>query len=216
MTQLALDLSRAPGFLASDFLEAECNREAAYWIARWPAWPDFALALAGPAGSGKSHLAHIFAAHSGAEIVPAPELTIATVGELAEDEGVVLEDADRGVDETALFHLYNLLKEHHRPLLLTGRLPPNRWAVTLPDLKSRLATLTVAAIGAPDDQLLQALLVKLFSDRQVRIGPEIITYLLPRIERSFAAVHALVEKLDQEALRQGRAITLPLIRAVIT
>jgi chromosomal replication initiation ATPase DnaA len=215
MTQLALDLSLPPGFLASDFLEAECNREAAYWIGRWPAWPDFALALCGPAGSGKSHLAHIFAAHSGAEIIPARELTVALVGELAEDAGAVIEDADRGVDETALFHLYNLLKEQHRPLLLTGRQPPNHWEVRLPDLKSRLATLTVASIGAPDDGLLQALLVKLFADRQVRIGPEIIAYLLPRMERSFAAVRALVERLDQEALRQGRAITLPLIRSLI-
>jgi chromosomal replication initiation ATPase DnaA len=215
MSQLALDLSRPPGFLASDFLEAECNRDAAYWIGRWPAWPDFALALAGPKGSGKSHLAHIFATHRDIEIIPAADLTVALVGELDDEEGVVVEDADRGVDETALFHLYNLLKEHHRPLLLTGREPPNRWKVKLPDLKSRLATLTVATIGAPDDQLLQALLVKLFSDRQVRIEPEIISYLLPRMERSFAGVHTLVEKLDQAALQQGRAITLPLIRSVI-
>ena len=215
MSQLALDLSRPPAFQASDFLEADCNREAVEWLGRWPDWPGFALALIGPAASGKSHLAHIFAARSGCRILAAASLTVAAVGELAEGPGVVIEDADRGVDETALFHLFNLLKEQKRSLLLTGRTAPARWTVALPDLRSRLATVTMAPIGSPDDQLLQALLVKLFADRQLRVAPEVIHYLLPRIERSFAAVHALVERLDQAALEQGRAVSLPLAREVI-
>jgi len=214
-SQLIFDLTRPPAYSAADFLPAPCNAAAMGWIERWPGWPGWALALSGPPASGKSHLARIFAVKSGSVAVPAEVLTPDNIPDIAGDHGVVVEDADRGVDETALFHLYNLQKEQGRPLLLTGRKPPNRWKVKLPDLRSRLATLPVAEIGSPDDMLLEALLVKLFSDRQLRIGPEVTAYLLPRIERSFASVRTVVEQLDQAALASGRAVTLPLIRTVI-
>ena len=213
--QLTLDLSRPPAYSAADFLPAPCNEVAMSWIERWPDWPGFALALSGPPASGKSHLAKIFAEKSASVVVPAAELTPDNIPDIAGDHGVVAEDADRGVDETALFHLYNLQKEQGRPLLLTGREPPNRWRIALPDLRSRLATLPVAEIGSPDDFLLEALLVKLFADRQLRIGPDVIAYVLPRMDRSFAAAHDLVEKLDEAALEGGRAVTVPLVRAVL-
>jgi len=214
-SQLIFDLSRPPAYSAADFLPAPCNEEAMGWIDRWPGWPGFGLALAGPAASGKSHLARIFAEKSDSVVAPAAELTPDNIPDIAADRGVVVEDADRGVDETALFHLFNLQKEQNRPLLLTGREPPNRWGIELPDLRSRLATLPVASIGSPDDFLLEALLVKLFSDRQLRIGPDVVAYALPRMDRSFAAVHDLVDKVDKAALEEGRAVTVPLVRAVL-
>lgn len=213
--QLTLDLSRPPAYSVADFLPAPCNEEAIGWIDRWPAWPGLALALVGPAASGKSHLAHIFAEKSGSAVVAAAELTPDNIPDIADDHGVVVEDADRGVDETALFHLFNLQKEQGKALLLTGRDAPNRWSMALPDLSSRLATLPVASIGSPDDFLLEALLVKLFADRQLRIGPDVIAYALPRIDRSFAAIHDLAEKLDKAALESGRAVTVPLVRTVL-
>jgi len=215
MSQLALDLTGPPSLSVCDFLAAPCNEAAKDWIMRWPAWPSFALALSGPVGSGKSHLAHIFAARSGCVIVAAQALHTSLVPDLADGDGVVIEDADGGVDETALFHLFNRLQEQRRPLLLTGRLPPVQWSYRLPDLRSRLVSLPLATIGAPDDFLLEALLVKQFADRQLRIGPEVIGFLLPRMERSFAAAYATVEKLDQAALEGGRAVTVPLVRAVM-
>src|SRR5579859_5081808 len=214
-SQLIFDLTRPPAYSAADFLPAPCNEEATGWIDRWPDWPGFALAVAGPAASGKSHLAHIFAGLSGSVVVPAAILTPDNIPDIAGDHGVVAEDADRGVDETALFHLFNLQKEQGKPLLLTGRDAPNRWKIALPDLRSRLATLPVASIGSPDDFLLEALLVKLFADRQLRIGPDVVAYALPRIDRSFAAIHDLVEKLDKAALEGGRAVTVPLVRSVL-
>lgn len=214
-SQLSFDLSRPPAYSAADFLPAPCNEEASAWIERWPDWPGLNLAVAGPAACGKSHLAHIFAKKSGSVVVPAAALTPDNIPDIAGDHGVVAEDADRGVDETALFHLFNLQKEQGKPLLLTGRDAPNRWTIKLPDLRSRLATLPVATIGSPDDFLLEALLVKLFSDRQLRIGPDVIAYALPRIDRSFAAVHDLVAKLDKAALEGGRAVTVPLVRQVM-
>src|ERR1700761_2755002 len=159
-SQLIFDLSRPPAYSAADFLPAPCNEAAMGWIERWPDWPGLNLALSGPAACGKSHLAHIFAEKSGSVVVPAAALTPDNIPDIASDHGVVVEDADRGVDETALFHLYNLQQEQGRPSLLPGRKPPNRWKVKLPDLRSRLATLPVAEIGSPDDMLLEALLVK--------------------------------------------------------
>jgi len=214
-SQLSFDLSRPPAYSAADFLPAPCNEEAMGWIDRWPDWPGAMLAVVGPAACGKSHLAHIFAEKSGSEVVPAAELTPDNIPDIAGDHGVVAEDADRGVDETALFHLFNLQKEQGKPLLVTGRVAPNRWRIALPDLRSRLATLPVATIGSPDDFLLEALLVKLFADRQLRIGPDVIAYALPRIDRSFAAVHGLVARLDEAALEGGRAVTVPLVRQVL-
>lgn len=214
-SQLSFDLTRPPAYSAADFLPAPCNEAAMGWIGRWPDWPGLNLALAGPAACGKSHLAHIFAEKSGSVVIPAAELTPDNIPDIAGDHGVVAEDADRGVDETALFHLFNLQKEQGRPLLLTGREAPNRWKIALPDLRSRLATLPVAEIGSPDDFLLEALLVKLFADRQLKVGPDVVAYALPRIDRSFAAVHDLVSKLDRAALEGGRAVTVPLVRAVL-
>lgn len=214
-SQLSFDLTRPPAYSAADFLPAPCNAAAMGWIERWPDWPGLNLAVAGPAACGKSHLAHIFAEKSGSIVVPAAELTPDNIPDIAGDHGVVAEDADRGVDETALFHLFNLQKEQGKPLLLTGRAAPNRWKIALPDLRSRLATLPVAEIGSPDDFLLEALLVKLFADRQLKVGPDVISYALPRIDRSFAAIHDLVAKLDQTALEGGRAVTVPLVRTVL-
>lgn len=213
--QMPLDLASAPTYAAADFLVAESNRGAVSRLEHWVDWPDFAYALSGPDGSGKTHLAHLFAMRMNAQLIVARDLRAAAVPELAEAHGIVVEDGDRGVDDEALLHLFNLLRERERTLLLTGREPPARWPVTLPDLKSRLATVPVVTIGAPDDALLVKLMVKLFSDRQVRIGQEVPAYVLPRLERSFAAVRAAVETLDRAALAQGRPVTVPLAREVL-
>ena len=215
MIQQTLDLRRTPAFSASDFLPAACNQAAIGWMARWPAWPSFALALCGPQGSGKTHLAHIFAARSESLVLTDADISDKLLADLPDRRGVVVEDADRGVDETQLFHLFNRLQEGGRPLLLTGRSPPSRWRLMLPDLRSRLASVPVAQIGAPDDDLLAALLVKLFADRQIRIAPDVTRYLISRIERSFAAHQDMVDRLDQAALAAHRPVTVPLIRALL-
>ncbi len=213
--QMPLDLGGAPGYSAADFLVADSNRDAVSCVEHWAGWPGFAQALIGPEGSGKTHLAHLFSARAAATMVAGGVLAADAVPVLAEAPAVVVEDADRGVDERALLHLYNLLREGNRRLLLTARMPPARWSVALPDLRSRLAALPVVAIGAPDDALLGALLLKLFADRQTRVGQDLAAYLIPRLERSFAAVRAAVEALDRAALEQQRPITVPLAREVL-
>lgn len=213
--QMPLDLGGAPAYSAADFLVADSNRDAVASIEQWMGWSGFAQALVGPEGSGKTHLAHLFAARAAATIVAARALAAEAVPTLASGPAVVVEDADRGVDETALLHLFNLLRERGRRLLLTARLPPARWSIALPDLRSRLAALPVVTIGTPDEALLGALLLKLFADRQMRVGQDLVAYLMPRLERSFAAVHAAVAALDRAALAERRPITVPLAREVL-
>lgn len=214
--QFPLDLGHRPALSADDFLVAACNAEAHAWIERWPDWPGPALAVFGPAGSGKTHLAHLFAARAGGLIVAAASLTVDDPPRLLEaTPALAVEDADRGVDAVALFHLVNLVKESGAHLLLTGREAPARWRVTLPDLRSRLNAAAAVGIGAPDDAVLAALLVKLFADRQLKVGEELISWLLGRMERSFAAAAAAVDALDRAALAGRRPVTVPLARAVL-
>jgi chromosomal replication initiation ATPase DnaA len=213
--QIPLPFEHSPRYSAAAFLPADCNAEALGWILRWPKWPQHVLALIGPAGSGKSHLAHLFRDAAGGVLIAAADLTEEMVPCLAEAAATVVEDGDQGVDEMALFHLHNLLRETGRSLLLTGRRPPARWSVALADLRSRLAAVPVTTIGSPDDGLLAALLGKLFDDRQLKVGPDVVSYLVQRMERSCDAARTVVAALDVAALTQKRPITLSLARDVL-
>lgn len=219
--QLPLDLGHRPALSAGDFLVAPCNAEAHAWLQRWSAWPGSVLVLTGPAGCGKTHLAHLFGASTGAATIAAADLTVETPPLLlAAAKAVAVEDCDRAaaagqLDEAALFHLINLVRETRGHLLLTGREPVARWPLRLADLISRLRAMPAVAIGAPDDALLAAVLVKQFADRQIKVGEEVVSYLLGRMERSFAAAAGLVESLDRAALAGQRAVTVPLARAVL-
>jgi chromosomal replication initiation ATPase DnaA len=206
--QFALDLGHRPALQRDDFLVAAANQDAVAWIDRWPGWPHFALAIAGPAGAGKSHLAAVWQVRAGATPAPDP-------AHVAARGRYVLDDADRMADQTQLLHLYNLVAERDGNLLLIARDPPARWAVALPDLRSRLASVPVAQLAAPDDALLAAVMVKQFADRQLRPADEVVLYILARIERSFAAVRRIVAALDQAALSRRRPITVALAREVL-
>lgn len=214
--QMALELPLEPNYSRHDFLIAEANEAALAAIDLFPERPGTAMALVGPEGSGKTHLAHIWRERVGASFVATAELGAAVErlagagvpARLAVDEAqLVAGDAE---SERALFHLLNLNREQGGALLLVAREAPARWAVKLPDLKSRLAALPTAVIGAPDDALLGAVLVKLFADRQVVVGEEVIGFLLGRMERSLSAARTIVARLDALSLEGKRPITVPL------
>ena len=214
--QLALDLSHRPALGMDDFLVAESNRDAVRWLDRWPDWPGPALALVGPPGSGKTHLAHVFAGRSGGTVLAARDIAGQEPPELSAGAAtIVVEDGDRGVAEEPLLHLYNWIAETGRQLLLTGRQAPARWPVALADLRSRLSALPVASLQAPDDGLIGAVLVKTLGDRQLAVGQDVVRFVVPRIERSFAALHAFVAGVDARALAERRNITVPLARDVL-
>lgn len=208
--QLLLDLRGRAALEAADFLPGAANRDALAWLARWPDWPGPALVLYGAPGTGKSHLARIFARRTGA--VPLDPVRLPAPGDQPRAHAVVVDPVEHLQDEETLLHLYNDLQVRGGHLLLVGRTPVARWPVRLPDLASRLRAAPAVEVGPPDDALLAGLLIKLFGDRQIRVEQPLIDYLLRRMERSHAGAGRLVADLDALSLRLQRPVTLPLAR----
>lgn len=214
--QMPLELSFVPAHNHDDFFVTNCNQLAFHAITEWTEWPDGRLALTGPAGSGKTHLASIWSQKTGGVTLPAIDLTEKRLQSLMLERAVAIEDVDclsglpvsaRKQCETCLFHLYNFAGAEGMSLLLTGRLGPAHWLIKTPDLESRCAAMAHIAISPPDDEVLASVLLKQFADRQLDIGDEVIQYLLLRMERSFAAAEQIVHQLDQMALARHRRIT---------
>ena len=223
--QLPLELPHRPALDRADFLVTRANELAVAWIDHWPNWPQPALVLHGPEGSGKTHLTRVWQRTSGAAVIDADALGRETPMRLVGDaRTAVVEDVGRCLRRSdapeavarGLLHLYNVLGERGGHVLVTDATPAKAWPAPLPDLASRLGAATHVALGAPDDTLLAAVMVKLFADRQLTVPPDVVQYLLPRIERSFAAVRAVVAQLDRAALARRQAITVPLAREVLS
>lgn len=206
--QLTLALEHGESFAREDLVEGPANAAALKLVDRWPDWPARTVALIGPQGAGKSHLAAIWAAASGARVVAAHSLDEAGVpGSLATGALVVEDIAAENFDERALFHLINLARTDRADVMITSREPPVAWGAKIPDLASRFREVPVVRVDPPGDALLRAVLVKLFSDRQLEVDESLLAYLLTRMERSFAAAGEMVAALDREALRQHRPVT---------
>lgn len=217
--QLTLDLAAQPAAQGrAAFFPAPANEAARAALADWRAWPGGTLLLIGPGGSGKTHLAHIWAEAVGARVFTAAGLKAEGADALAGAPGV-LDGAEAvagdAAAEVALFHLWNAARARGRPLLLTAANPPAAWGLHLPDLKSRVEASAQAHLNLPDEALLAAVLVKLFADRQLRVEPALITYLVPRMTRSIGAARDLVAALDAKALAEGRGVTRALAASVL-
>jgi chromosomal replication initiation ATPase DnaA len=213
--QFTFDFPHRPAFGADDFLVAPSNETAIAWLDRWPDWPGPALVLHGPPGCGKTHLAHVWQARSGAPSLDAAALTIATVPDLLGAATAVVVDGAERAAERPLLHLANLVAERGGHLLLTAPEPPSRWRTVLPDLRSRLLAMPAIEVRPPDDALIGAVLLKLFADRQLTVGEDVVAFLIRHMERSFAAARRLVAAVDQAGLAEKRPITVPLVRAVL-
>jgi chromosomal replication initiation ATPase DnaA len=206
--QLAFALPHTESLSREDFLAGPGNAAAVDLIDRWPDWPGRVVMLVGDAGSGKSHLASIWAANAGARSTTARSLTADAVPGALATGALVIEDlAPSEIDERALFHLLNLARQEEADVLMTAQTQPAGWSLQLPDLQSRLRAVPIVALAPPDDGLLRALIVKLCMDRQLSVDEALVNYVASRIERSFAAARAAVELLDAEALRLRRPVT---------
>jgi chromosomal replication initiation ATPase DnaA len=206
--QLAFALPHAESLTRDNFLEGPANAAGLALVDSWPDWPNRIMLLVGPEGSGKSHLAAIWAEEAGARSTSAHALDAAAVpGALATGALVVEDLKSSDFDERALFHLINLAREDEAFVLITARLPPSAFEVELRDLRSRLRAVPVVSLLPPDDHLFRALIVKFCADRQLAVDETVVSYLTTRIERSYAAVRQAVELLDAEALRLGRPVT---------
>jgi chromosomal replication initiation ATPase DnaA len=212
LAQLTLDLPHRAALGAEDFLVSDCNLAAVRLIDSWPDWQDHVQLLIGPAASGKTHLARVWQALSGAQALGPENLAMNFLDAMGEGTPLVAEDADRRLyDEKALFHLLNLARENRLFVLLTAQTAPNRWGISLPDLLSRLNAVPVIQIGAPDEALIRTVMLKHFADRQLDIDPKVLTYLALHVDRSLAAAEAAVAAVDRAALATGRKISRQLV-----
>lgn len=218
--QLPLDLGFASSYAAADYLVSASNSAAFAWVERWPDWPGVGLALCGPPGCGKTHLVHVWRERSQATIVDAA--TLASVDPshlLASPPALAIDGLAAGslaaAAERALLHLHNMTNERRGHLLLCAEAPPARWPIALPDLRSRLAALPTVTIAPPDDGLLEALLAKLFADRQLAVDRGTVIFIVARMERSFDAARRLVDAIDRAALASQRRPSLGLVREVV-
>lgn len=206
--QLLLALDHSVSFARDDFLQGPSNVDALNLIERWPDWPDRISALIGPQGSGKSHLAAIWAEAAGARVLSAKLLPRTDLSSALVTGALVLEDLEfEGLDERALFHFLNIAREQGAYVLITSRSPLTTFPVVIRDLASRMRAIPGVSLSAPDDALLRALIVKLAIDRQIAVDESLVSYLANRIERSFAAAHQAICRLDEEAMRQHRPVT---------
>jgi len=233
--QLILDLGHRPALGREDYLVAPGNQVAVDWIDRWPDWPQPGLALYGDPGAGKTHLTQVWRSRSGAVALDPQALLAQEPPELLGDAGAcVLDDAEALWDEAAssqqpgpgrdalrqegerrLLHVFNMMAQRGGHILFASRAAPARWPIALADLRSRLTALPAVLLGPPDEQLIEAVLVKLFADRQLAVEPAVVRYLLRRMERSFAAARSVVAAIDRESLRSGRPATVPLVGEVL-
>jgi chromosomal replication initiation ATPase DnaA len=206
--QLAFALPHAESLTRDNFLEGPANAAGLALVDAWPEWPNRIMLLVGPEGSGKSHLAAIWADESGARSISAHALTATAVPAALATGALVVEDLKPSdFDERALFHLMNLAREDGACLLMTAREPPSAFPFELRDLRSRLRAVPTVSLLAPDDALFRALIVKFCADRQLAVDETVVGYLASRIERSYAGIRQAVEFLDAEALRLGRPVT---------
>ena len=214
--QLPLSLPHRAAMTRADFLVGAANARAVDLVDRWPEWPAPVVLLAGPVGSGKSHIVEIWREASRAGIVTAAELDDGKVVPLVATGAVAVEDLHVGpIDEPALFHLLNLAGERGAPVLLTSRVWPSTLPLRLADLASRLRAARPVELGEPDDDLLRRVLVKLFADRQLAVDATVVDYIVVRMERSLQAANALVEAIDREALAAGAPVTRRLAAAAL-
>lgn len=208
---MPLDLALNPKLTREDIIIGKSNRAAVELIDLWPAWPSPIVVLAGPKGSGKTHLARAWAARANAVMLEIAEISSFPTS----SQTFFIEDiGEAALDETALFHLVNSVRQQGGSLLLTSKLPPTAWNIALPDLKSRLQAATIVEISEPDDELLLAVLGKLFADRQVIVEANVSEYLVTRMERSFSEAVRIVTALDALALEKRARITRSLAASI--
>lgn len=221
--QLPLQFKPQPYLGKEDFMVSQCNYEAFQMVERWPDWPFFAVCLYGSEGCGKTHLAHMFSDNVALATrqpyripcLKAKDISVESLKLFDLSPCLIIENLNEKVNNEALFHLYNQYRNEGGYILFTAEKAPARMFFPLPDLQSRLNIIPSIEIGEPDDEMLSALIIKLFADRQAAVSPEIINYILANMQRSFAFARKLVAEIDNISLARKRAISIPIVKEAL-
>lgn len=221
--QLLLDWPVREIFSEEEFLPSHSNEAAVRWVDGWPNWQRggeafHCLIINGPDGCGKTHLAHVWKKLADARIVKVEDLRGLSFIK-NEQKAYIIEDIDdKIIDKNTaelILHLYNWLKEHGGYLLLTAKSEPNKWKINLADLSSRLLASETVKITPPDDALLQAVIIKQFSDRQIILSAKVVGYIIKHADRSFSFIRRLVEQIDNTSMSEKKKITIPMVKRVL-
>ena len=223
-SQLPINFSHRPALGKEDFMVASSNIDAVSTLESWPNWPFFAVCIYGNPGCGKTHLANVFSNHISKitnypyriPMLQAKDITLNTPHDMFEQHPcLIIENLTDNINQEALFHLYNLYRNEGGNILFTSHQAPARLNITLPDLRSRLNIIPAIEIKEPDDDLLSALIVKLFVDRQVSITPDIVSYIVKNMQRSFSYAIKLIVEIDNISLSKKRAISIPIVKEAL-
>lgn len=212
-SQMALDLRLRGASGREDFYVSASNADAVAWVDCWPDWPGPAVVLVGPPGSGKTHLGRVW--QTRADAVAFGETGGFDAANPAPGAAVLVDAVESVTDDTALFHLFNAVAAAGGTMLFTARVAPARWTGRLSDLVSRLSAATTVAIQPPDEELISMVMVKMFADQRLDVDPDVLRYLVVRMERSFEAARALVAEINRASLAERRAVTVPLVRELL-
>ncbi len=209
MTQLRLFEFRMGERSPDKLVVTGANRDAAHLLTDWRAWPGGALALAGPKGAGKTHLALAWALEVGARQVAAQASPDDAVAIFRESGGrLFIDDSDCERNEAMFWRALDLARVEAGAVLLVGATPPAQWKVALPDLRSRLAALPLARLGEPDEALMEVVLHRVCREQFIQLSDDAARYLARRLPRTFAAVNQMARALDAELVRGAKPVAL--------
>ena len=213
--QLILDLRSIPSMGRADYFVSKSNNEIVSWLDKWPKWLIFGLFLSGPSGSGKTHIANLLKQSSNGIVITNADIKKRNIINLIDFDCVIIEDVDYALSENSLLHLFNFLQENNSKIMLTSKISINKLNLKLPDLKSRLLSLSQVNIGWPDDHLLSRVIIKQFLDKGVKIDIEVVEYLIKRMDRSFKSIENLVTNINYKAMEKSKKITVPFVRELL-
>ena len=222
--QLVLNLNRRAQVGLENFYISKANELAVNSLKKWEEWPTRKLILKGPSGSGKSHLADFWVKQSGAKIVSITDICEADAIGLSENKALLIENIDILVSyatgdqiqiEEKLFHLLNSVSGALCYLMITTSSELGSWGLKLPDLISRLKAVAVVELLPPDDELITAILLKQLDDKQLKVSPEFVLFVIKRINRSFQSIREFVDLIDQLTLKRKRDVTIPMASEIL-
>jgi len=213
--QLILKFPSSKAYLKEDFYVSPGNQDAYDFINSWPKWIKRIVNIFGPSGSGKTHLASILKSKTTSLVIQSNEVNEKIISEFKTKEALIIENLNHKVNENILFSIWNLALQDNKYFLITSNESINTHKFKLPDLRSRVNSCLIIGINLPSDELINVIIAKNFSDKQIKVEQKYIDYIIKRIDRSYEKISQFILILDKYSLKKGMPISLKLIKEVL-